>query len=258
MSFKTTIDVFAIPPVWIFKPILDNYEIALFGFSQSQSLVSKAPMGEGLIRPLANSLIIGLSSTFLTIIVASLAAYAFARFTFRGRKNLSVWILSTRMGPPVAIAFPMFFIANSMRLLDTYQMMILAHMTLQLPLAIWVLQGFFRDIPRELEESAMIDGCGRFDAFRRIMLPLVGPALAAVALLALMFSWSDLLFAVILTREVAKTAPLATAGFVEATQGILWGPLSASAMMMTVPILIFALVIQKYIIRGLTFGAVKG
>jgi multiple sugar transport system permease protein len=248
---------FAIPPAWFFTPTFENYQIAIFGYAGSAVEWTKAPLGSGLLYPLLNSLIIGACSMVISVITGTVAAYALARFNFWGRRNIASWILSTRMGPPVAMVIPIFYVANIFGLVDTHLIVILTHTIIQLPFTIWVMMGFFKEIPKDLVDSALIDGCVQWDAFWRIVMPISKPGVVTVAIFSFIFSWCDLLFALVLTRTIAKTATIATVGYVE-EKGILWGPLSASATLMLIPVLILVLFIQKHIVRGLTFGAIKG
>lgn len=242
-SFKTDLQIFAIPPVFVFKPILDNYRDALTGGTSNLPFV-------------VNSLVASIGSTIIAVVFGAMAAYGLARFEFKGRSDLAFWILSTRMAPPIAFVVPMFMLIKSVGLLDTWWALIIMYTGMNLSFSVWILRGFFLDIPPELEESALVDGYTRFQVFTRIALPLVKPALAAVAVFSLIFSWNEFLFALILTQHHAKTIPVGIQGF-SSSMGINWGPFMAVAFIAILPVMVFTFLMQRYLVRGLTFGAVK-
>lgn len=240
-SFKLRVQTFAIPPVWIFKPTLQNYKAIFTEMQFSHYLL--------------NSTIIAISNTILVVFTGSLAAYSIARFK-TGGNNLSFWILSIRMVPPIVVTVPLFIAFDKLRMIDTHFALILLYTTLNLPLAVWMMRAFFMEIPEELEESAMIDGCSRMQAFRKIVLPLSKPGLAATAILCFIFSWNEFLFALIFTRIVAKTAPLAMTTLMTERE-LYWGKICAGATLVIIPVIVFSFIVQKHIVRGLTFGAIK-
>lgn len=240
-SIKSRVQTFAIPPVWIFKPTWQSYWAILTEMQFSHYLL--------------NSTIIAILNTVLVVFTGSLAAYSIARFK-TGGNNLSFWILSIRMIPPIVVTVPLFITLNKLRMIDTHLALILLYTTLNLPLAVWIMRAFFREIPEELEESAMIDGCSRMQALWRIVLPLARPGLAATAIFCFIFSWNEFLFALIFTRIIAKTAPLAMTTLMTERE-IYWGKICAGATLVIVPVIVFSLIVQKHIVRGLTFGAIK-
>ena len=241
-SFKPAELTFAIPPVWSFTPTLKNYvEVLTPDF----------------LSYLMNSLVVALSTTLVALILGMFAAYGFARFRFRGAFWLRMSALIPQMLPPITIIVPLYVLFNGLDLTDTRTGLIISYLTFTIPLAIWMMIGFFEDVPEELEESAMIDGCTRFQALRKISLPIVTPGLAATAILGFMYCWNEFLYAVILTGRDASTLPVTITSFMT-NKAILWGRIAASGSLMLIPILIFALVAQRYLIRGLSKGAVKG
>lgn len=242
-SLKTDNEIFAIPPVFIFTPTLDNFRVALTGST------SQLPF-------IINSLICTVLATAVAVVFGAMAAYGIARFEFKGRKDLAFWILSTRMAPPIAFIVPMFVLIKSIGLLDTWWALVIMYTGMNLSFSVWILRGFFMDIPPELEESALVDGYTRFQVFTRIAIPLVKPGLAAVAVFTSIFSWNEFLFAVILTQQTAKTIPVGIQGFSN-SMGISWGPFMSVAFIAILPIMIFTFIMQGYLVRGLTFGAVK-
>lgn len=241
-SIKTELDALSFPPKWIFQPTLQNY-VDIFKSSP-------------LIRFLLNSIIVASTNTVLSLGLGSLTAYGLARFKFRGSENLSFWILSIRMMPPVATIIPIYIIMKKVRLLDTPWALIIIYLSFNLPFVVWMMKGFFEDIPRAIEESALIDGCSEFAVFRKIALPLVAPGLAATAVLIFIFSWNEFLFALILTGTRAVTLPVGIIGFMKET-GINWGYMAAGGMLALVPVVIFTIIVQKHLVKGLTMGALK-
>jgi multiple sugar transport system permease protein len=242
MSLKKQVDALASPPKWLFVPTLDNYRTVL--------LQSDFP------HAFMNSVIVSLTSIAIGLLVGVPAAYVLARYQFRGKHDIGFWILSTRMGPPVIVLLPFYLMFRSVGLLDSVVALIIMHVALNLALIIWLIRGFFLDVPRELEDASLVDGCSRLGALTRVALPLVAPGIAATAIIAFIFSWNELLFAIVLTQRTATTAPVAVFSYIT-YQGIEWGPLTAAGMIVVIPVVIFALIAQRHIIRGLTFGAVK-
>lgn len=247
ISFKHEVDQFAVPPKWFsFSPTLEHYADAFLGRSFGQYLV--------------NSLIVAVASTGCALVLGTLAAYSLSRFRLPRKldQKLALWILSTRMMPAIVTAVPLFLIMRDLRLVNTRLSLVIVYTAFNLPFVVWMMRGFFAEVPRDLEEAAMVDGDSRLGAFRRVVLPLVTPGLAATAVFCLIVSWNEFLFALVLTQtDEAMTLPVGIAGRV--TQyGIQWGAMSAAAVVAIVPILAFALAVQKYLVRGLSLGAVKG
>jgi multiple sugar transport system permease protein len=247
ISFKREVDQFALPPKWfVFTPTLEHYADAFINRSFGQYLF--------------NSMFVAVVSTICALVIGTLAAYALARFRLPWSldRKLALWILSTRMFPAIVTAVPLFLIMRAIWLVNTRLSLIIVYTALNLPFVVWMMRGFFAEVPRDLEEAAMVDGDSRMGAFWRIVLPLVAPGLAATAVFCLIVSWNEFLFALVLTQtDDAMTLPVGIAGRV--TQyGIKWGAMSAAAVVAMVPILVFALSVQRYLVRGLSLGAVKG
>ena len=211
--------------------------------------------GHGL-RGLKNSLIITTSATFLSLVIGLPAAYALARFGVKKKDALANWILSTRMFPPAATVLPIFLLWQKLRLIDTYVSMIFSYLVFSLPFVIWIMRGFFHDIPQEIEESAFIDGCGLLGGFWKISIPLATPGIAATAVFCYIFSWNEFLFGLILTRIHTQTYPVQLAGYI-GTSGILWGQMSAMAVLALTPVVILLIFTQRYMVRGLSFGSIR-
>lgn len=242
MSVKTEVDAMARRPKFLFVPIPDNY--------------LKVLSDPTIWTYFANSAVVALASTALALLIGLPAAYVLARYRFRGNADYGFWILTTRMTPPVAVLIPFFVMYVRTGLIGTHAGLIIAHVAVNLSIVVWLMKGFFEDLPGELEEAAAIDGATYFQAFTHICLPVVMPGIAAVAILAFLFSWNEFLFALVLGGNDVRTVPLGLYAFV-GYQQVRWGELSAASIVLLVPVLLFVLVFQKQLIRGLTMGAVK-
>jgi multiple sugar transport system permease protein len=241
-SFKKPVDVYAMPPKWFFTPTLGNYRTLIFE--------------RNFLRYFVNSVIVAGLTTIICVFLGTIFSYVLSRFRFKGRDNLAFWVLSLRMLPPIAVILPYYLIFRNLRLLDTQLSLVIVYITMNFPFAVWMMKGFFEEIPIEYEEAALVDGCTRFQTFLRIALPIVRPGLAATAVFTLIFSWNEFLFALILTGEGAKTLPVGVTGFVT-FEGVKWGLLAAGGIFIIAPILAVSFFIQKHLIRGLTFGGIK-
>lgn len=258
-SFKRQADVQTIPPTIFFSPTLDNYTSIL---AQRQTdlaqLEAKGYLAyRDFLPSYGNSLMVGVLSTALAIVLGGLAAYAFARLQFRGRRVLMLYILLTRMVPPLGLLIPTFLVYSNLHLLDNQLSLAGLYLSFNISVVVWMLQGFIADIPVDLEESAMVDGASQFGAMWRVTLPLVAPGLAATATLCLLLNWNEFLFALMLTGQHAKTAPVGAAEFSQSFKQVLWGSLSAAGVLITLPVILFALLTQRHLVRGLTAGAVN-
>lgn len=229
------------PATLLFRPTLDNYA-AIF-------------VEEPFLRFFWNSLWIATASAGASLAVGSLAAYAIARFR-TGGQTLSFTVLGTQMLPPVALIIPFYLLAQRLHLLDNGWALAFVYLSFNLPFVVWILIGFFQGIPRELEEAALVDGCNRWMAFRQVVMPLALPGLLAAGVFAFVLSWNEFLFALVLTGRESKTLPVALAGLMS-SQGNQIGAICAATVAMMTPIVALTWVIQKYLVRGLTFGAVK-
>ena len=241
-SLKTQIVALEAPPVWIFEPTLTNYREALFE--------------DGVLKTLINSLIIAISTTLLALALGIPAAFALARFEFRGKKDLWFWFITNRMISPIVLALPFFLIARNLGLLDKHITLILIYLTFNLPIVIWIVTDQFRGIPIDLDEAARLEGASQFTIMRKICLPLAMPGVAVSAIFSFIFSWNELMFGLILTRNEAKTAPAMAVSFMEG-YNLPYGKIMATSTLIVIPVLIFALIASKQLVRGLTMGAVK-
>jgi multiple sugar transport system permease protein len=249
-SIKSGKDILAIPPVWIpFPPQLANYEGLFTGTSSGIRL---------LLGPFfVNTTIIALGATALSMAVGCPAAYIFARKRMRWLRLVFFLVLASRMFPVISLAIPMYLVLNTLHLRDTRLGLILAYTSLGLPFVIWMMQAFFEDFPWELEEAALLDGCTRFGAFIRIALPLSAPGIVATVILTAIYPWNELLLSVVLTStQSSQTVPVALTHFITSYQ-IAWGPLSAGATLFILPVLIFSVLVQRYLVTGMSLGAIK-
>jgi len=246
-SFKTRLDMFAMPPIWIVdNPTLYNYV---------QTFVERE-----FVTYMFNSLVVAAATTVFSLAIGTIAGYALARFRYPGNTkfHLSFWILSTRMLPPIVTIMPLYVFFGVLNLLNTKTALVIAYTGFNLPFVVWMMRSYFAEIPADLEESAMVDGDTRLGAFWRVILPLARPGLAATAIFCFILSWNELLFALIITETTsANTLPIGIAGRITQYK-VEWGEISASGFAACVPIIIFAFIVQRHLVRGLSFGAVKG
>jgi multiple sugar transport system permease protein len=242
MSFKSNDQILQFPPPLIFTPTLANYT-ALWHSAFRESFV--------------NSLLSASFSTALALLLGVPAAYALSRWSGKGKHALSFAILMTRMAPPIAFTIPFFLFYRWIGLLDTVAGLVLIYTSFNLPLAIWMMQPFFDTVPSSLEEAALVDGARTRTVFTQIVLPMVAPGIAATAILCFLYAWNDFFFALILTRTNARTAPVAVVNFMN-YEGWEWGKIAAGGVLVMAPVLIFSLAVRRYLVSGLTAGAVKG
>ncbi len=246
-SLKDTEVARQMPPKWLFIPKIQNFLTVLVG-GEGYS--------QGFDRLMLNSIIVTLSSTILCLFVAFPAALALSQPKFRKREFLSSWILSTYMFPPIVAIIPIFIFAAKIQALDTYPVLAIPYAAFNLPIVIWILKSSIEQIPKEIEEAARVDGSNGWHYASKILFPLTVPALATGAILSSILSWNDFLFALALTRSVAKTAPVGIQEFT-GMYGTDWGSLSAASVTIIAPVLIISVIVRKRIVSGLTFGAVK-
>ncbi|MFN0161431.1 MAG: carbohydrate ABC transporter permease [Burkholderiales bacterium] len=242
-AFKTERQVFDTSWSWFFMPTMDNF---------------RAVINDGHIdRYLKNSLIISIAATLLTLLFGTMCAYALARFRFLGRETLSYGTLILRTLPPAVLAVPVFVIWAAWTINDTLFGVVLVYVALNLPFTIWLLYGFIQQVPEELEEAAAIDGCGPYQVFWKVILPLVKPGMAAAAIFTFRLAWNEFILSFILTNRYTRTLPASISNYITDT-GVEWGKIMAAGVLIALPPLIFTFVAAKQIITGLTAGAVKG
>ena len=244
LSLKTRLQIFSTPPLFLWWPTLENYA----------DVLTRADFGQAFI----NTMIVSTSAVLLSLCVGVPAAYAFARFPFTGRTFLFFALLVMRMLPPIAVLVPMYILFSKLGLTTTRFSVVLAYTTFSLPLVVWIMRGFFEDLPRELEESAWVDGASRYAAFRHVVLPLIRPGLVAASILCLQLAWNDFLFSAVLTNNATRTLPVLMAGYSGGDTGVDWGGMTASGVLVILPVLIFSFAAQRHLVAGLSSGAVKG
>jgi multiple sugar transport system permease protein len=241
-SFKDQAAILSPTPQFFFQPTVSNYTTAFQKFDIGASLV--------------NSLIVALSTTAISLVLGAPAAYAIARFDFKGKRDLWFWFISNRMISPIVVALPFFLIARQFHLLDTQLVLILIYLTFNVPIVVWICADQFRNIPKELDEAATLEGYNSFAIFWRIALPLAAPGIAVSAIFSFIFSWNELLYALVLTRTNAKTAPVIATSFLSGYE-LPWGQIMATGTLVALPVIIFSIIVSRQLVRGLTMGAIK-
>jgi len=245
-SLKTQNNIAIYPPQWFPAPLtLEHYRVLL--------------VDKGVVRFFINSLILSVGTILLSLAVAAPAAYAAARFRFRGKHTILLAILATSMIPGISILVPIYLLAVKVKLLNNYPFLILVYGAWLVPQAVWFIKGFIEVIPRDMEEAALLDGCSTLGAFVRVVLPLIQPGLAAVAILIFVFVWNDFLIGVTLTtQEEMRPVQVGLVRFLQDTLGVWWGQFMAFTMLAVAPILLAFFVLQKRFIAGLSSGGIKG
>jgi multiple sugar transport system permease protein len=241
-SFKPIVEINSAVPSFIFTPTLENYR-DLFGQFEFTHV-------------LLNSLVVTVATVVVCIVLGVMAAYALGRMNVPGEKHIALWILSLRFLPPIAVAIPFYLQWQELGLLDTRLGLVIVYVAFNLPFAIWLLRGFLADVPRDLEEAAMLDGLSRLAIIWRIVVPVILPGVASTAMFTFVFTWNEYLMALMLTSVTSVTVPVTIAKFVM-PYTILWGDLSAAVVIQLVPMLVVVFLLQRHIVRGMTLGAVK-
>ena len=241
-------EYFTYPPKFLPSGLhLDNFQTILFGGKFVSSVLPN----------MINSAIVAFSTAAIVTAMSTLGAFALTRLRFKRRDDVAFFILSQRILPPVSILIPYYFIITGLHLLDTQVALILTYILLNLPFSVWILMTYFDEIPRELEEAAWVDGCSSMGAFRRILLPVALPGILVTAIFSVITCYNEFMFSFLLTFSKAVTLPRAIAQFVT-IQGTLWGEMSAASIVGILPVIAFAMIIQKHLVRVMTLGAVKG
>ncbi len=239
-SFRTQVDIIAWPPKLFFQPTLQNYQ-RVFG-------------EQDFFKYFYNSTVVGVSAVAFSLLLGLPAAYSIARFA---QKRLSVFILVARLMPGISFLMPWYIIFSRLGLMDSYAALILSHMLIALPVVVWIMSSYFASVPQEMEESAMVDGATRQRAFLSIILPLSGPGIVTATTLSFIFSWNNFMFSQVLSMEKTKTLPIAVYNFVSYAE-VDWGAVMAVAVAIMTPAIILTMIFQRYVVKGLTMGAVKG
>lgn len=242
-SLKPSAMMFSRPPQFIFAPTLQHY----------YDLFTMRPFHLQIL----NSLVVALGSTAFSLVVGTMAAYAIARIKHKRVNDIAFWILSMRMFPPIAVVVPYYIIFKSVGLLDTPLALIIVYSTFNIPLTVWLMKGFFDEVPEALEEAAQVDGHGVVATFFQVTLPLTAPGLAVAAVFCFIFSWNEFLFALMLTGSNAQTVTVAVMSF-WSSDAVQWGRIMAGSFIVLIPGVIFVLTCQRWLVKGLTMGSVKG
>jgi multiple sugar transport system permease protein len=242
ISFKTPEEIFHVPPIWIPGQFQFNNYWVLFR--------------DGDVVAILNSLIVAGISSVIAMVLGTFCAYSLARFN-TGGENLAMWIISQRMIPPIAVVFPIFLIYVWFGMVDTFAGLILLYTAFNLPYVIWMMRGYIADIPLELEESALVDGCTRWQMLWRVVFPMARSGLMATAVFTFVFAWNDFIFALILTRTDVITFPVQLTHYMGG-QSNFWSKIAAMSVLGTLPIFIAVTLMQRYLVRGISLGAVKG
>jgi multiple sugar transport system permease protein len=244
-SLKHEVDFLTRPPQFVpLRPTIENY-VRIF-------------TRDGILRNFTNTAIVAVSTAVLAILLGSLAAFALAKTYISRviRSGLLIWVLIVRIFPPIVTALPYFMIITTLGLYDTLIALIITYVSYCLPFTIWLMLGFFQELPRDIEKAAIVDGCSLWQRFYRIMLPISLPGIAVTAIFSFIMGWNEFLYASVLTSRYARTVPVVVATFIS-DRHMDWGGMSATGSLLVIPIIIAALFTQRYLVRGLTFGAVK-
>ncbi|MDY0290111.1 MAG: carbohydrate ABC transporter permease [Sphaerochaeta sp.] len=239
-SFKTQVDIISWPPKFIFTPVMQNYD--------------RVFVEQNFLRYMKNSVIVSVVSVVLSLVLGLPAAYSIARYK---QQKLSMFILIARLMPGISFLMPWYIVFSRLRLMDSYVALILSHMLICLPLVVWVMAPYFDSVPRELEEAAMVDGLTQQMAFFRILLPLSGPGVVTATTLSFIFSWNNFMFSQVLSQQKTRTLPIAVYNFLSYVE-VDWGAVMAAAVVIMAPAILLTMFFQKYVVKGLTMGAVKG
>ncbi len=239
-SFKTQVDIISWPPKFIFSPVMQNYD--------------RVFIEQDFLHYMKNSVVVSVVSVFFSLILGLPAAYSIARYK---QKKLSVFILIARLMPGISFLMPWYIVFSRLHLMDSYTALILSHMLIALPLVVWVMAPYFDSVPRELEEASMVDGLTQQSAFLKILLPLSGPGVVTATTLSFIFSWNNFMFSQVLSQQKTRTLPIAVYNFLSYVE-VDWGAVMAAAVTIMAPAIILTMFFQKYVVKGLTMGAVKG
>ncbi|MFT8246149.1 carbohydrate ABC transporter permease [Roseomonas sp. BN140053] len=244
-SFKPARDIFAVPPRLLFTPTLAHY-----GQLWDQ--------WGGFFTGLRNSLIVTAGATLLAVAASAMAGFAYSRRRSSAMAGSAAFLVAVRLIPPIVITLPLFPVVNRLGLADTHLVLVLLYASFFVSMGSLLMRGFIDQIPKELDEAALVDGAGYLTVLRRVILPLAAPGMLAVAVFVIVFAWNEFLFAFVFTSTRAKTAPLVLAEMVGAFDGMDWGVLFAASTVQLLPVLLFVIIMQKHLVAGLTAGAVKG
>jgi multiple sugar transport system permease protein len=244
LAFRSPGDTYPIPPTLLFRPTFESFYVTFVNPGNNA-------------RQLVNSLIIATGATLLSLPFSLAAAYSLARFRMRFKRFIMMWYISQLMAPPIVFLIPYFILMTRIGWAGTYQSVIVLLQTITIPFSVWLLKSFVDEVPVELEEAALVDGATRLQSVFRITLPLALPGIIVTSMFAFVFSWNNVIFPLVLTKQATATLPVGTIGFFAAT-GVYWNQIAATAVIAMLPPMLIFLVLGRFVVRGLTFGAVKG
>lgn len=241
-SLKTRTNVFAFPPKLVFEPNFEGYV--------------RAMSSNGILDQLFNSVVVSLATTAASLILGVLSAYAISRYRFAGRSQVMAGFLASRLIPPIAAVVPLYLVASSVNLVDTVWILIIIYTALNVPLAVWLLKSYIDTVPREIEDAAVVDGCSRLQVIRRVTIPLMAPGLLATGVFVWVLAWNEFMFAFMFTSVDARTVPVVLAQ-AQGDEIIFWQDLATQSTILIIPAVILGVLMQRYLVRGLSGGAVK-
>ncbi|MBE7555747.1 MAG: carbohydrate ABC transporter permease [Anaerolineales bacterium] len=244
LAFREPGDTYRLPPKIFFEPTFESFDVTFFNPGNNA-------------RQLVNSFIVSTGTTLLSLPFSLAAAYALSRFSMRGKRFIMNWYISLLMAPPIVFIIPYFILMTRIGWAGSYQAMIVVLQTITIPFSVWLLKSFMDDVPIDLEEAALVDGASHAQAFFSITLPLALPGIIVTAMFAFVFSWNNVIFPLILSKQQTATLPVGTISFFAST-GVYWNQIAATAVVAMLPPMLIFLALGRYVVRGLTFGAVKG
>ena len=257
-SFKTKVQIFDPQPKLFFKATLNNYKV-FFGVSESSEVgAGRRGAATSFIAAMLRSILITGASTFLAIVLGTMAGYVLSRYQMKAKDDLMFFILSTRMLPPIVALIPIYLLFTNMGLKDTLAAFLIIYTNFNLAFSVWIMKGFFDDVPFSFEEAAMCDGYTRFRAFIKVVLPMVTTGLAATAVFCGILVWNEFLFAIIIGTRKWVLMPPTIFTMSYGTEGVIWGVLASSSVIYIIPVVVFTYLVRKHLLRGVTFGVIRG
>jgi multiple sugar transport system permease protein len=257
-SLKTKVQIFDTVPKIFFKPTLNNYRVFLGTAEEGEVGAGRAGAATSFIAAMGRSILMTISVTLLSLLLGTMAAYVLSRYKMAGKDDLMFMILSTRMLPPIVVLVPISLLFTNIGLKDTYIGFLLLYTMFNMAFSVWIMKSFFDDVPFSFEEAAMCDGYTRFRAFLKVVLPMVRPGIAATAIFCGILVWNEFLFAIVIGTRKWVFMPPTIFTMSYGTEGIIWGVLASSSLIYIIPVLVFVYLVRKNLLRGITFGVIRG